>query len=112
MKTVVETLTKMIKLISAILHVQPICMQIPQLTVVLHIALQAITDKKQVLILVFVLLSAVDVILISLTLSLETALRDVQQATGATLEIIPVIKTVLQDCTDMKVAHRELVMPL
>jgi len=110
MKTVVETLTKMIKLISATLHVQPICMQIPQLTVVWHIALQAITDKKQALILVFVLLPTVGAILILLTLSLETALRNVQQATGATLEIIPVIKNVRQECMDMKVAHKELVI--
>ena len=109
LKTAVETLTKMIKPISAILHVQPICMQIPLLTVVSHIALQAITDKKQALILVSVLQPTVDAIPISQTLSLETALPNVQQGTGATLEIIPAIKNVLQDCMDTKVAHKELV---
>lgn len=56
------------------------------------------------------LLPTVGAILILLTLSLETALRNVQQATGATLEIIPVIKNVRQECMDMKVAHKELVI--
>lgn len=56
-----------------------------------------------------VLLSTVDAIPILLTLFLETALPNVQQATGATLEIIPAIKNVLQDCMDTKVAHKELV---
>ena len=107
---VLETHTKMIRLISVILPVLLTCTQIQLPIVVSLTALLAITDKKQVLTLASVLLLIQDATHTLQTLSLEIVLANAQLGIGDMMVISPAIKNVLLDSMDMKVALKEPAM--